>query len=261
VFALTVLAGSCFLAAALVVNPVMAACAISSGSTVQYWVDGVYYNDSSVSGVKANLGAMNPDPVFSTYAEGGTSFWIMIAYDTSVTANDRVAQIGWMKASNENFNDPYIFLQIWPDTGVRNRFTVHPNCSANYWGALVYAESCKATASADYTVEKNQNGFYFKWGTFPSYTTPLYGWSPNQATVAGEIHNHGSSTTTDLGDHYPGYVGGVVQASSPRVRTGSVTYSSVNFLITDDHTGVAKVTKFGSPNTTFVQYKDPRCSS
>ena len=97
--ALAALVPSLLLVVSLTTSPVLAACALSAGSTTQYWVDGVYYNSSNVSGTRANLGSFNPDPVFSTYAEGGTSFWVMIARNVSNPLDDRVAQIGWMKAS------------------------------------------------------------------------------------------------------------------------------------------------------------------
>ena len=257
--ALAVLVPSLLLVVSLTTSPVLAACSLSSGSTIQYWVDGVYYNSLNVSGTKANLGAFNPDPVFSTYAEGGTSFWVMITKNVSNNADDRVAQIGWLKASDPGFNDPYVFFQIWNDSG--GLYTLHPNCDTNYWGYLYYASSCKANSSANYKVEKNlsTNVFTMTWGTFPSFSA-TYNWDPNQALISGEIHKHGSSTTTTLGDHYPGAVNAVVQAIAPKVRLGSGSYSSVNFSVHNPHTGVADVQTFGSPNTK-VQYWDPRCTS
>lgn len=212
-----------------------------------------------MSGTRANLGAFNPDPVFSTFTEGGTSFWVMIAKNVTDPSEDRVAQVGWVKASDPGFNDPYVFLQVWNDNG--GHYSLYPNCNTNYWTSLQYATSCKADSSANYKVEKNlsTNVFTFSWGNFPAYSLP-YNWDPNQSSVAREITNHGSSATTILGDHYPGAVDAVVQATAPKVRLGSGSYSSVNFTITNPHTGVASVQKFGSP-TTKVQYGDPRCTS
>ena len=225
----------------------MAACSLTAGSVNQYWTDGVYYHQSGVSGTKANLRPFNPDPVFSTKSQGGTSFWVMINYSGATEADDRVAQVGWVKASDSGFNDPYIFLQVWSDSG--GIFTVYANCSTNAWGSLYYRYSCKADSNYDYQVEKNLNTdvFTFTWGTFPAYSL-AYSWDPNRSSVAGEITNHGNSNTSALGDHYPGAVGSVVQATSPRVRIGSGGYSSVNYTVWNPHTGVAAVRKFGSPH-------------
>ena len=254
------LVSSLILATTLVVSPVMAACSLTAGSVNKYWGDGVYYHLSGVSGTKANLGTFNPDPVFSTEAQGGTSFWVMINYSGATVADNRVAQVGWAKSGDEGFDNPYIFIQAWNNAG--DIFQVYANCLTNVWGNLLYNYSCKADNSYDYLVEKNLSTdvFNFKWGTFPAYHL-AYSWDPNRSSVAGEITNHGTTDTTTLGDHYPGAIGSVVQATNPQVRTGSGSYYSVDYTVTNPHTGVAAVRKFGSPNTTSVQFWDPRCTS
>jgi hypothetical protein len=252
---------SSLLATTLVVSPVIAACSLSRGSVYQYWVDGIIHNATNISGTKANLGAFNPDPVFSKLVEGGTSFWVMITNNVTPDTGDRVAQIGWIKAGDSGFNSPYVFLQAWSDSG--SLLTLFPNCLTNTWGTyLLYAYTCKADNNYDYLVEKDLSTdvFTFKWGAFPAYHLG-YRWDPNQSAVAGEIHNHGNTTKSGLGDHYLGAIGHVVQATSPKVRVGSGSYSSVNFTVWNPHTGVASVAKFGSPTTSFVQFHDPRCTS
>ena len=206
------------------------------------------------------MGPFNPDPVFSTEAQGGTSFWVMINYSASSPSDDRVAQIGWAKAGDQGFDDPYIFLQAWSDSG--SIFQVYANCLTNTWGSLLYDYSCEADSNYNYLVEKDLSTdvLTFKWGTFPAYHL-AYSWDPNRSSVAGEITNHGTANTTTLGDHYPGAVGSVVQATSPLVRTGSGSYFSVNYTVWNPHTGVASVSKFGSPATSSVQFHDPRCTS